>query len=216
VTVDANIRARRVPGLRKLFQARCNNRGDPTSLVVKEPDRRRTLQVALKEDPVIAIPNEFERTFQAHSGLVFRLAYRVTGNAADAEDVLQSVFLRLLRSKPNADALENEESYLRRAAINAAIDLVRSRQAERAVPLLEIASPLRPPDAGELRQALRNSLARLNPRSAKVFALRFFEDLSNRQIANLLGISQVLVAVIIFRARQQLQKELRPYLGDRS
>jgi RNA polymerase sigma-70 factor, ECF subfamily len=147
---------------------------------------------------------------------VFRVAYRVTGNAADAEDVLQTVFLRLLGRRPNADALENEESYLRRAAVNAAIDLVRSRQAARTVPLLEMASQRRPSDAGGLRHALRSALARLSPRSAKVFALRFFEDMSNRQIASSLGISQVLVAVIIFRARQQLQKELRPYLGDRS
>jgi RNA polymerase sigma-70 factor (ECF subfamily) len=182
---------------------------------VKERDRRRTLQVAIREEPVIAVPDQFERTFQAHSRLVFRVAYRVTGNAADAEDVLQTVFLRLLRRMPEDDVLENEESYLRRAAVNAAIDLVRSRQADKTVPLLEIASPQRSHDGGELRQALRDALARLNPRSARVFALRFFEEMSNRQIANLLGISQVLVAVIIFRARQQLQKELRPYLGDR-
>ena len=179
-------------------------------------DRRHTLQAALKEELVIAIPEQFERTFQAHSSLVFRVAYRVTGNAADAEDVLQTVFLRLLRRGPEDAALQNEESYLRRAAVNAAIDLVRSRHADKTVPLLEIASPQRASDGGELRQALREALAPLNPRSAKVFALRFFEDMSNRQIAGLLGMSQVLVAVTIFRARQQLQKELRPYLGDRS
>ena len=165
---------------------------------------------------MIVVPDQFERTFQAHSRLVFRVAYRVTGNAADAEDVLQTVFLRLLGREQDAPALANEEGYLRRAAVNAAIDLVRSRQADGSVPLLEIASAGRPQDAGELRQALRNALGRLSPRSAKVFALRFFEDMNNREIANLLGISQVLVAVIIFRARQQLQRELRPYLGDRS
>ncbi len=147
---------------------------------------------------------------------MFRVAYRITGNAADAEDALQTVFLRLLRKGSDAAALENEESYLRRAAINAALDLVRSRQSDRTVPLTEIASPQRPSDAGELRRALRTALARLNPRSAKVFALRFFEDMSNRQIARTLGISQVLVAVIVFRARQQLQKELHSYAGDRS
>jgi RNA polymerase sigma-70 factor, ECF subfamily len=183
---------------------------------MKPADRRRTLQVALREEPVIAIPEDFERKFQAHSGLVFRVAYRVTGNAADAEDVLQTVFLRLLRRAPNAEALENEESYLRRAAINAALDLIRSRQANKTVPLLEIASQRRAPDGGELHQALSGAVARLNPRSAQVFALRFFEDMNNRQIASLLGISQVLVAGIIFRARRQLQKELRPYLGGRS
>ena len=67
----------------------------------------------------IAIPNELERDFRAHHGLVFATAYRITGNAGDAEDVLQTVFLRLLRRDRNADPLEKPESYLRRAAINA-------------------------------------------------------------------------------------------------
>ena len=72
------------------------------------------------------------------------------------------------------------------------------------------------PDGTALRQALTRALAQLQSRPAEVFALRFLEGLSNRQIAQTLGISQVLVAVIVHRARQQLQKELRPYLGDRS
>jgi len=46
-------------------------------------------------------------------------------------------------------------------------------------------------------------------------SLRFLEGFSNPQIARMLGISQVLVAVIVHRTRQQLRKELRPYLGDR-
>jgi RNA polymerase sigma-70 factor, ECF subfamily len=48
--------------------------------------------------------------FQTHNGLVFRTAYRITGNAADAEDVLQTVFLRMLRRDHAARALENQES----------------------------------------------------------------------------------------------------------
>jgi RNA polymerase sigma factor (sigma-70 family) len=59
-------------------------------------------------------------------------------------------------------------------------------------------------------------MGRLKPRPAEIFVLRFLEGLSNRQIAQTLGISQVLVAVIVHRTRQQLRKELRPYLGDRS
>jgi RNA polymerase sigma factor (sigma-70 family) len=51
---------------------------------------------------------------------------------------------------------------------------------------------------------------------AEIFALRFLEGLSNRQIAQTLGISQVRVAVTVHRTRLQLRKELRPYLGDRS
>src|SRR5881227_49836 len=59
-----------------------------------------------------------EEMFQRNHDRVFRTAYRVTGNAADAEDVLQTVFLRLLRREQSSGVLEKAESYLRRAAIN--------------------------------------------------------------------------------------------------
>jgi len=168
-----------------------------------------------EEEPAIAIPGELEKTFRAHHGLVFRTAYRITGNASDAEDVLQTVFLRLLRKPEQCDAMEKPESYLRRAAINAALDIVRARQSIHLAELPEL-----PDDAahndGELRQALARALAQLKPRPAEIFTLRFLEGLSNPEIARMLGISQVLVAVIVHRTRQQLRQELRAYLGDRS
>ncbi|MFZ0318622.1 MAG: sigma-70 family RNA polymerase sigma factor [Candidatus Sulfotelmatobacter sp.] len=173
------------------------------------------------EEAAIAIPDELERAFREHHGLVFRTAYRITGNAGDAEDALQTVFLRLLRRRRSADPLENVESYLRQAAINAALDVIRSRQSDQTVPLQEESSGLVPvaprqSDISGLRQALTHALSQLKPRSAEIFALRFLEGMSNPEIAETLGISQVLVAVIVHRARQQLRKQLRPYLGDRS
>lgn len=187
---------------------------------MKAQYRRRSL-LSVLEEPAIAIPDELEQSFRAHHGLVFRTAYRITGNAGDAEDVLQTVFLRLLRRGPNTEALDNPESYLRRAAINAALDVIRSRRAEQTVPLPGDGSGLMPTaparaDISGLRQALTRALAQLKPRPAEIFALRFIEGLSNRQIGQTLGISQVLVAVIVHRTRQRLRKELRPYQGDRS
>lgn len=150
---------------------------------------------------------------------MFRTAYRITGNAGDAEDVLQTVFLRLLRRGRNSVPLENSEGYLRRAAINAALDVIRSRQADRTVPIpdesLMPSTPARADSFG-LRQALSRAMAQLKPRPAEIFALRFLEGLSNPQIAHLLGISQVRVAVIVHRTRVQLRRVLRPYLGDKS
>src|SRR5271154_6985605 len=109
--------------------------------------------------------------FQAHHGMVFRTAYRITGNAADAEDVLQTVFLRMLRRDQASRALEKQESYFRRAAINVALDVVRSGKDIRNVPIDDVAPgdlPSRKPhtDSGELRECLRSALARLNPREA--------------------------------------------------
>lgn len=185
---------------------------------MKSGGGRRNLPVALREEePGIAIPSELESAFRVHHGMVFRTAYRITGNAADAEDVLQVVFLRLLRRDGSTEALDNQESYLRRAAINASLDVIRSRQADRSV---ELTDEL-PPDAtqndmSELRQALGRAMAQLEPRRAEIFALRFLEGFTNPEIATILGISQVLVAVLVHRTRQQLRKALSSYLGDRS
>ena len=162
------------------------------------------------------VPSEFERIFRAHHGLVFRTAYRITGNAADAEDVSQTVFLRLFRRGTSTDVLENEESYLRRAAINASLDVIRSRQADRTVELTDLPAEPAREDPRELRQALGRALAQLKPRPAEIFALRFLEGFSNPEIARMLGISQVWVAVLVHRTRQQLRKELGAYRGDRS
>ena len=164
---------------------------------MKESNWRRTLQSALAEERIIAIPNEFDRVFRAYHGLVFRTAYRITGNAADAEDVSQTVFLRLYRrANHGGKVLENEESYLRRAAINAALDVIRARQADREVELTDLPAEPAQNDPRELRQALGRALAQLKPRSAEIFAMRFLEGFSNPQIARMLGISQVLVAVL--------------------
>ena len=183
---------------------------------MKVSNWRRTLQSALAEELAIVVPNEFDRVFRAYHGLVFRTAYRITGNAADAEDVSQTVFLRLFRRGEQGDVLENEESYLRRAAINAALDVIRARQADRTVELVDMPAEPARHDSRELRQALGRALAQLKPRPAEIFALRFLEGFSNPQIARMLRISQVLVAVIVHRTRQQLRKELGGYLGDKS
>ena len=159
---------------------------------------------------------DLEQLFRKHHGIVFRTAYRITGNASDAEDVLQTVFLRLAGRDPSSPALENPEHYLRRAAVNAALDVVRARHAEDAARI----GDLREPEPGqavrrELQDCLRRALARLNPQTAEVFALRFLEGHSNREIARMLGATQVWVAVTVYRARQRLQQEIRSYLGGR-
>lgn len=151
-------------------------------------------------------PDELESVFDACHGLVFRTAYRITGNAADAEDVLQTVFLRLLRRDSANGPLKNPESYLRRAAIHASLDTVRAGRGTH-VPIDQVIEPLAQSEPVELRKSLILALARLSPREAEVFALRCFEDLSNKEIALTLGISQVHVAVILHRARTQIRAE---------
>ena len=112
--------------------------------------------------------------------------------------------------------MENAESYLRRAAINASLDVIRSRQSNPTVELVEAPSAQSDGDVTELRQALARALSKLQPRWAEIFALRFIEGMSNLEIARMLGISKVLVAVTVYRTRQQLRNDLSRYLGDRS
>jgi RNA polymerase sigma-70 factor, ECF subfamily len=161
--------------------------------------------------------------FREHHATVFRAAYRVTGNASDAEDVLQTVFMRLLRRPPDAEAVGNMEGYLRRAAVNAALDLIRSRQAAPHVPLDDLA-PLLPENASlapdrlhrstEIRHWLRQAVARLSPRAAEMFTLRFFEGRDNPEIARALGTTPASVAVTLSRTRDRIQQEFKSYMGE--
>jgi RNA polymerase sigma-70 factor (ECF subfamily) len=141
--------------------------------------------------------------------MVFRTAYRITGNAADAEDVLQTVFLRMVRRDESADAIEYPENYLRRAAVHAALDLVRARRANADVELDRLPGSGSRPDDGDLRELIRRAVSELPERSAEIFTLRFFEGLTNPEIAKALGISSITVAVTLHRSRRQLQKKLK-------
>ena len=165
---------------------------------------------------------DLERVFRENHAAVFRAAYRVTGNASDAEDVLQTVFLRMLKRDAAAEAVDNMPSFLRRAAVNAALDLMRSRQNIRNIPLDDLEPVLAEPEhhrpdrlqnSGEIREWLRGALARLNPRIAQMFALRFFEGKDNPEIARLFNTTAGTVAVTISRTRDRLEKEYRAYQG---
>ena len=74
------------------------------------------------EVPVSIISNAVDGMFREHHSMVFRTAYRITGNAADAEDVLQTVFLRIAGRDESAAVIELPENYLRRSAVHAALD----------------------------------------------------------------------------------------------
>jgi RNA polymerase sigma-70 factor (ECF subfamily) len=153
-----------------------------------------------------------EQAFVAHKDLVFRAAYRITGNASDAEDVLQTVFLRLARQE-RVREIGNLPGYLHRSAVNASLDLLRSRKDALTASLDEDPHPagaVSRDTAGqvtELRDWLRQALGRLNPRWAEMFVLRFVEDYSNREIARLMDTSAAVVAVVLHRTRALLKKD---------
>jgi RNA polymerase sigma-70 factor, ECF subfamily len=190
------------------------------------------MQLAIGENPVTQpqiVPTQphgpgawdpltLENAFDAHHALIFRVAYRMTGNAHDAEDVLQTVFLRLAARDAKSAGIENAESYLRRAAVHASLNLLELRS-RKDIPLDGMAEP-----AGQgisfgvqrdLREVLRLAIGRLDRRSAEMFALRFIEGHSNPEIAEMYGVSALVVAVTLHRARKQLQKDIREMGGAR-
>jgi RNA polymerase sigma-70 factor (ECF subfamily) len=170
----------------------------------------------------IAEPMGLEVLFRNHYKGMFRVAYRITGSETDAEDVLQNVFLRLAPNWETRDLSPNPRAYVYRAAINASLDLVRSRARANSVSLdvidFEQSSKhsVRSPEANfadtELRELIRQAVAKLEGRAAAAFALRYFEGYDNRQIAETLGTSTMVVAVTLHRARTRLRKEIGNYL----
>src|SRR5262249_53238371 len=115
--------------------------------------------------------------------------------------------------------------YLYRAAVNAALDVVRSRRKVQSIPLDSLerlnaadsgADPARDFSGSEIRQWLRQAIARLSPNAAEMFVLRFFEGKGNAEIAGILGTTAATVAVTLSRARERLLRDFRDQLGDRS
>ena len=167
---------------------------------------------------------QLEEVFREHQSCVLKAAYRITGSMADAEDVSQSVFLRLARGALDRGRISNLQSYLHRSAVNGALDLIRSR-GHREVVTVETAdelqcdsgaSPERALSSLEIKNWLRRELATLNPRTAEMFALRYLEGLDNPEIARTMNTSQAVVAVTLHRARALLKKGLRSFMRGAS
>jgi RNA polymerase sigma-70 factor (ECF subfamily) len=184
-------------------------------------DRETTLQQALKPKPQ-AEP-DLERIYRDHHRRVLRAAYRVTGSAQDAEDVLQTVFLRLVRREGGSPLSDSLGNYLHRAAVNAALDIVRSRKSSRATPLEGLEPILASgsestPDGlqseSEVKAQIRLALGKMSAKAAEIFVLRYFEGYGNNEIARMLGTSRSTVNVILHRTREKLRGELASYLGE--
>jgi RNA polymerase sigma-70 factor (ECF subfamily) len=162
---------------------------------------------------------QLEEVFRAHQACVLKAAYRVTGSLADAEDVAQTIFLRLAGGGWDAGRISNLQSYLRRSAVNAALDLLRSRgqremvaaESADATEMSAGVSPERAYSSVEIQNWLRRELGLLNPRAAEMFVLRYIEGLDNPEIALAMETSQAVVAVTLYRTRARLKKGLRRF-----
>ena len=158
--------------------------------------------------------DQLSQLFADHHRRVLIAAYRVTGSMADAEDVAQTVFMRLGAGEGMPP--KNAGSYLYRAAVNGALDLLRRRKTAAIEPIgaaesiasTRLSSPETQVTRSELAAILRQAVSELPPRAAEMFTLRYIEELGNREIAALMGTSQAVVAVTLHQTRSKLKKRL--------
>jgi RNA polymerase sigma-70 factor (ECF subfamily) len=162
-----------------------------------------------------ALPREFEALFHDHGQLVSRAAYAITRSRQDAEDVLQSVFVNVLHRGLTAEVRQHPARYLHRAAVNASLNVLRSRKRRKLVDGLDIHEIPASPERAEARERderheqLTEAMARLTPRALEILMLRYQHDYSDAQIAALLGTSRGVIAVTLYRIRTRLRTLLQ-------
>jgi RNA polymerase sigma-70 factor (ECF subfamily) len=164
----------------------------------------------------------FRTLVERHSRAVFRVAYRITGNEPDAEDVVQDAFLKAFVELPRFEGRAGFGTWMHRIAANCAIDLVRRRprqaveaDADAQTPLLaRLASPLPGPDreaAGrQMRSRIDDALAGLTPLERTAFTLRHLEQQSVDEISAALGQNPAATRHSIFRAVAKMRRALGP------
>jgi len=189
----------------------------------EKQSRRKPLSAQPETVPPLATTADLRELYQRHSRMILRTAWRITGKAEDAEDVLQQIFLRLLRTNPPESAGEISGGYLRRAAVNTALDILRKRRNRPEEPATgdspasaRLLSRDNPEDAmrsRDLAEALLHAVSQLNNRAAEVFILRDIEGLDNQEIAALLGTTPNTVTVTYHRARTRLLEKIASWEG---
>lgn len=160
----------------------------------------------------------FEELYQRHSSRLYSIAYRMTGSAADAEDLLQDIFLQVHR---RIDSYRGEAAlgtWLHRLAVNACLDFLRSKQGKRqqATDSLDepdavepVAHPSWRPDAALNRIDLERAIAQLPPSYRQAFLLHDVEGLEHHEISDSLGIAVGTSKSLVHKARMRLRLLLR-------
>ena len=168
-----------------------------------------------------ALDKEFEELFQELYPMAYRTAYGVIGNSQDAEDVAQTIFLKLLRRKFPLELKKNARAYVYRAAVNQSLNLIQQRKRQVLTDDAE-QFEVRPAaqafeSAEETHRRLYEAVAELRPESAHILILRYVHNYSDAEIARLLGTSRGTIAVSLYRSRVRLRKLMRaPLLGGKS
>jgi RNA polymerase sigma-70 factor, ECF subfamily len=172
-------------------------------------------------------PEGFRALVERHSRAVFRLAYRMTGNEHDAEDVVQETFLRAYRRLDQFESRSQFSSWLYRIAANCSFDVLRGRargeehlqaQGDDDDPAAELPATEPAPDrlvfSDQVRRQLLCALQRMSPLERAAFVLRHFEERSIREIGETLGLDVSAAKHSIFRAVRKLRRALEPAMNQ--
>ena len=171
----------------------------------------------------VAVPTDrkldpkIEKLFREHCQLIYRTAYGITRDYGDADDVLQSIFLKLLRSGLTENLKRNPAAYLHRAAVNQSLNILRTKERRRVthdVDDLEIAQPstentTASEAADERHHRLLDALSSLKREAVEMLILHYKHNYSDAEIARMLGKSRGTVAVTLYRIRARLKKLLK-------
>ena len=167
----------------------------------------------------------FRELVDRHSQTMFKTAFRLTGNEADADDLVQEAFLRAYRKLDRFDGRSQFSTWLYRITVNCGMDLMRKksrRQARAAmddgVVLDSVATEDPRPDrlalSGEIGRAVQGVLGTLSPMERSAFVLRHFEGRSIAEIGGLLGARSGATKHAIFRAVKKLRAALGPLVEE--
>jgi RNA polymerase sigma-70 factor, ECF subfamily len=168
----------------------------------------------------------FRGLVERHSRAVFRLAHRMTGNASDAEDVVQETFLRAYKQLGRFESRANFGTWLHRIAVNCSIDLIRARphrESGHDTADLEHFGAAEAADAGrasperlmlsaEVQTRITGAMSALSQMERAAFVLRHFEGQSIDEISRALGLKTNATKHSIFRAVKKMRVALEPFV----
>ena len=157
---------------------------------------------------------------ERHSRSLFRLAFRITGNPEDAQDVVQDTLLKAFRQIRRYESRAHFGTWIRRIAANCALDLIRARRrrAEDSSGAGEFAATTRPgPDrvayGSQVQQRVAEAMRELSGQERTAFVLRHFEGQSIEEIGAAMGLNPGAAKHSVFRAVQKLRRALEPVVG---
>ena len=168
----------------------------------------------------------FRALVELHSRHAFRLAFRLTGNEQDAEDVVQESFIRAYRQLGRFESRANFGTWLYRIVANCSVDLLRVRQSRRdqsrAESLDEAADitsnaapgPERLARSAEIERHIAMALSQLSPLERAAFTLRHYEGRTIEEIGRLLGLGTSATKHSVFRAVRKLRVALDPLRSE--